>query len=319
MLNMPSPDRPLISFVLLAYNQEKFIREAVAGAFSQNYSPLEIILSDDCSPDPTFEIMQEMAAAYKGPHKIVLNRNERNLGIGQHFNRVMKLATGEIIVPAAGDDISLPSRTFDSWSILHNDPSLKGVSVSIHIFHNDPYRDFPSDNDHYELSRYDIHNYLNRDIPLYAASRAFHRHTHDYFGPMTPECPTDDTSVALRCLLHGTVAVCSKIGVLYRQHGDNSSRPDNLRRFSRRMIHKDYLNSISLAFKGGLISETIYRRLILHVAKLEYRHETLSELEQTKAKFKYYTTHMLFSRHFATREKLGYLRKLLHCLSTPKI
>lgn len=56
--------RPLVTFALFAYNQEKYIREAVDGAFSQTYEPLEIILSDDCSSDRTFEIMQEMAAAY---------------------------------------------------------------------------------------------------------------------------------------------------------------------------------------------------------------------------------------------------------------
>jgi glycosyltransferase involved in cell wall biosynthesis len=42
----------------------------VEGAFSQTYSPLEIILSDDCSSDRTFEIMEEMAREYQGPHLV---------------------------------------------------------------------------------------------------------------------------------------------------------------------------------------------------------------------------------------------------------
>jgi len=42
-------DRPLVTFALLAYNQEEFIREAVEGAFALTYEQLEIILSDDCS------------------------------------------------------------------------------------------------------------------------------------------------------------------------------------------------------------------------------------------------------------------------------
>jgi len=79
--------RPLVSFAVFAYNQEDFIREAVLGAFSQTYSPLEIILSDDCSSDRTFEIMEKMAAAYSGPHRVIVRRNE------------------------ARDDISFPERT----------------------------------------------------------------------------------------------------------------------------------------------------------------------------------------------------------------
>ena len=55
-------DRPLVTFALFAYNQEQYIREAIEGAFAQTYQPLEIILSDDCSTDRTFEIMREMGS-----------------------------------------------------------------------------------------------------------------------------------------------------------------------------------------------------------------------------------------------------------------
>jgi cellulose synthase/poly-beta-1,6-N-acetylglucosamine synthase-like glycosyltransferase len=62
---------PLITLFVYAFNHEKFIREAVEGAFAQTYNPLEIILSDDCSTDRTYEIMQEMAERYSGPHKVI--------------------------------------------------------------------------------------------------------------------------------------------------------------------------------------------------------------------------------------------------------
>jgi glycosyltransferase involved in cell wall biosynthesis len=109
--NYSTPEkRPLVTFALFAYNQEKFIREAVDGAFSQTYSPLEIILSDDCSADRTFEIMKEMATHYQGPHRIVLNKNSKNVGLANHINNVADLTNGEWIVMAAGDDVSLSER-----------------------------------------------------------------------------------------------------------------------------------------------------------------------------------------------------------------
>ena len=58
-----SPERPLVSALVLGYNQESIIRKAVEGAFAQTYIPLEIVLSDDCSTDRTFDIMREMAAS----------------------------------------------------------------------------------------------------------------------------------------------------------------------------------------------------------------------------------------------------------------
>lgn len=114
----PLEERPLVTFALFAYNQEKYIREAVEGAFAQTYEPLEIILSDDCSTDRTFEIMEEMAAGYRGPHRVRLRRSEINLGTALHFCAVGRMTNGELLIVAAGDDISLPARTqviFEHW------------------------------------------------------------------------------------------------------------------------------------------------------------------------------------------------------------
>src|SRR5687768_4578862 len=120
-------DKPLVTLFVFSFNQEKFIREAVEAAFNQTYSPLELILSDDCSQDKTFEIMQEMASAYRGPHTIVLNRNSKNLGLCGHVNRIMEMAKGELILPAAGDDISYLGRTkttVDVWESCSKPPFL---------------------------------------------------------------------------------------------------------------------------------------------------------------------------------------------------
>jgi glycosyltransferase involved in cell wall biosynthesis len=127
-------ERPLITFALFAYNQEKFIREAVEGAFSQTYSPLEIILSDDCSDDRTFEIIKEMVTAYDGPHKIVLNKNNENLGIGRHVCKLFGLSAGELIVFAAGDDSSLSERTyvlFEYWKKYDRPSALQSGYIYI--------------------------------------------------------------------------------------------------------------------------------------------------------------------------------------------
>lgn len=113
----PLEERPLVTFALFAYNQEKYIREAVEGAFAQTYEPLEIILSDDCSSDRTYQIMLEMAEAYRGPHRVVVRQSPKNRRLLGHINDVAALAQGGIIVMAAGDDISLPERTAEHVAI----------------------------------------------------------------------------------------------------------------------------------------------------------------------------------------------------------
>lgn len=103
-------DRPLVTFAIFSFNQESYIREAIEGAFTQTYSPLEIILTDDCSTDGTGALLSQMAAAYDGPHKIIVRRGTRNVGTLAHVLQAARLASGELFVVAAGDDISLPDR-----------------------------------------------------------------------------------------------------------------------------------------------------------------------------------------------------------------
>ena len=98
------------SFVLLSYNQEEYIAEAVTAALAQEGPPLEMILSDDCSQDATFRIMQQVAADYRGPHRVTVRRNETNLGLVGHFGKVFSLCSGDVMIVAWGDDASYPDR-----------------------------------------------------------------------------------------------------------------------------------------------------------------------------------------------------------------
>lgn len=107
--------RPAVTFALVAYNQEEYVREAIEGAFAQDFEPLEIILSDDCSSDSTFAIMQAMAAAYRGPHRVIARQERPNVGTVRHLINIAREASGELLVIGAGDDISYPQRV----SALH--------------------------------------------------------------------------------------------------------------------------------------------------------------------------------------------------------
>jgi glycosyltransferase involved in cell wall biosynthesis len=213
---------PLVTFALVAYKQEQFIREAVEGAFAQTYSPLEIILSDDCSPDRTFEIMQGMAAAYIGPHKIILNRNKNNLGLGSHLNRLMELASGEIIVVGAGDDISLPER---AEHIQREFAAAGGKAMA--VFSDMTEIDATGN----ILKLTDTHPRPGFDHPVQCcrnmlegiagASNAWHRKVFDVFGPLQPKIVFEDRVIALRAALLGTIRHIPEPLVKYRRHQTN--------------------------------------------------------------------------------------------------
>lgn len=108
---MATSSLPRFSIIVLGYNQEKTIEAAIRSVLEQNYDgEMEIILSDDCSTDSTYSIMEDCAKRYKGPIRIVLNRSEKNLGRGKHLEQAISLASYEWIMRQDGDDYSFPYR-----------------------------------------------------------------------------------------------------------------------------------------------------------------------------------------------------------------
>lgn len=99
-----------VSFALLCYNQESFVAEAIAAALAQDCGPIEILISDDASTDATWEAIQRATAGYRGPHRLRLHRNVRNLGCTGHTLAALAMAEGDLVVVGAGDDISEPGR-----------------------------------------------------------------------------------------------------------------------------------------------------------------------------------------------------------------
>lgn len=248
---------PLVTFALFAYNQEGFIREAVEGAFAQVYEPLEIILSDDSSTDQTFEIIQEMAGAYLGPHKLLVRRNKRNLGIACHVNAVLDMAKGSIVVIAAGDDISYSSRTSTSVSLMQGAPSCSAVLVSADIINNtsvvvgEKFMCHSRTN----VSTQDLDKLLKHRAKTFGAGRAIRKSVWDKFPPISSSCPTEDTPLLLRSLMCGPIILSSKKELAYRRHETNLSGVVSILSMNIDDISTQYNDDIRYSVLAKIISD----------------------------------------------------------------
>ncbi len=218
------PAPPLVSLFVLAYSQEEHVRAAIAGAFAQTYSPLEIILSDDNSPDRTFAIMEEMAAAYDGPHRIVLNRNPINLGLIGHINRVMELASGGLVVQNAGDDISHPERVAELAAVWRaGEGRIMAVHSVLEQLEDDgtltPFvRLSPP------LQGVTPRQFIEEPRHLIGASMAWTPDLFEVFGPLGAAPLVEDRPIAFRASLIGEIAWVDRPLLQYRRGG--ASDPD---------------------------------------------------------------------------------------------
>lgn len=274
--------RPLLTLALVTYNQEKFIAQAVQSAFDQTYSPLEVILSDDASTDGTFDILSKMASRYRGPHRIILNRNEQNVGLARHMNQIARLAQGELVVAAAGDDISLPERIeilFKAW----NDSGRRATCLHSRVAHIDP-EGRPTQPPAWEHLGEPTYRIIAQPVsPLqYVKSQqpdvlgctcAWAPSLFKTFGELPQDVIHEDNAIVLRALLaNGSILFIDTPLVQYRVHGGNLFNARETRRqtlqeieaqeqrtrraFARRAVmHRVFGEDLRTALVEGLLSE----------------------------------------------------------------
>ncbi|SFD95918.1 Glycosyl transferase family 2 [Marinobacter sp. DSM 26671] len=247
---------PVVTFALFAFNQEKYIRDAVLGALSQTYEPLEIILSDDCSTDRSFEIMQDVVSSYEGNHRVSVRRNRQNLGLAAHINSVLMDSNGQIVVLAAGDDVSLPERTAESVELLCKNPTATSVLMSGDVINEDGRvvsEKIISKNKNAESVQC-LNDLLSWTHVTFGACRAFRKELFKVFGPLREDCPTEDTPLLLRSLIMGDNILSPKKGVLYRRHDNNLSGVESLISMKIEKIYDQYESDLSKAAELGLLN-----------------------------------------------------------------
>src|SRR3982074_3754852 len=117
--------KPLITILLLCYKQQKFVAEALGGVLSQSYSPLEIIIFDDFSPDRTAEIIERTIAEHPRRPDVRFIRNPENMGAKAIGGAGLSMAKGEFIFFSSGDDVMLPNMVEEMAKVLISE----GVSL----------------------------------------------------------------------------------------------------------------------------------------------------------------------------------------------
>lgn len=95
-------DSPVVSVIVLTYNQENYIRQCIESVLSQETEyPFEVILGEDMGTDSTREICKQYAAE---DDRIILPDREKNLGVTMNWVRCVQQARGKYVMSIGGDD-----------------------------------------------------------------------------------------------------------------------------------------------------------------------------------------------------------------------
>jgi glycosyltransferase involved in cell wall biosynthesis len=181
---MPSSEGegwPLVSVVVITYNQERYIRQTLDGIFMQETSfEYEVIVGEDCSPDGTRGILLEYKERH--PEALHLILQEKNVGMNKNAEAVWRRCRGKYIAYCEGDDYwTDPLKLQKQVDFLENNPGYSGICHKHMVEYADG--NVVSMPDRLTVRDYTMEHYMRGMLPGQTATVV-----HRNFISADPEC-----------------------------------------------------------------------------------------------------------------------------------
>lgn len=122
---------PLVSIIIPVYKRKELACETLECVLKQDYPNYEIIIGDNCSPDGTFEFIQER---YKHIPNIIIFQNSQNLGAARNWQQCLQRAKGKYVKFLWSDDLIEASYLQKTVSFLEKHSEIPFVMTSVKTF-----------------------------------------------------------------------------------------------------------------------------------------------------------------------------------------
>jgi glycosyltransferase involved in cell wall biosynthesis len=123
----------LVSICIPTHNGSDYLEEALLSAFAQDYSSIEIVVSDDGSTDDTLRIVREAGNTHQ---RSISVHHHPPAGIGSNWNNCVDQANGEFIKFLFQDDLLDPGCVSRMVALAQMDPGVGLVYCRRRIIHD---------------------------------------------------------------------------------------------------------------------------------------------------------------------------------------
>lgn len=128
----PSTELPFVSVLVAVYNHAPYICECLDSILAAGYPNLELIITNDASPDDSDTQIRRWLAAHP-ELQVTYLLNPENLGLTRSLNRAIKLAQHDFLCMFAGDDVMLPGSVTSRVRYLQAHPHKLAVFADSHV------------------------------------------------------------------------------------------------------------------------------------------------------------------------------------------
>ncbi len=231
------------TIITLTYNHAPYVREALSSALAQSHAADEIIVVDDASSDGTAEVIAGFLREH--PDSTVrFVRNERNLGVTGSFAKAVAMASGDVLIMMAGDDVSAPNRLERCVVYFSAHPSAMALIANADVIDGESRPTGVLDNcagmtEPVALCLADIPAwaYFLRGRSSCGAAAAYRAEVFRSFSPLRSGLYAEDDPSAFRAMLLGTCDFLPERLVRWRRHANNLSHGTGVRRGPEMALH----------------------------------------------------------------------------------
>jgi len=230
--NEPGSERekwqpPKVSVLMIAYNQEKFISQAIESVLMQETDfPVELVIGEDCSTDGTRRIVEEYAK--KHPDRIRPLYRTTNLGVNVNFAGTLAACNGEYVALLDGDDYWTDARKLaKQTAFLDGHPECAICFHNAFVFTDGLNNDEPGLNANRTgnqllcrpgmQTRYSQTELLKGNVIPYC-SVMFRRTAAGTLPAWFEKLSIEDLPLYILCAEHGPAAYLNEVMAAYRLH-----------------------------------------------------------------------------------------------------
>ncbi|MFP5273329.1 glycosyltransferase family 2 protein [Coleofasciculus sp.] len=125
---------PSISCIIVSYNNEIFLKDAITSVVNQTLPVTEIVIADDGSTDNSRELIASFAHKYPQIQPIY---REKNLGVAANRDLAIRSAQSELITTLDGDDWYSPQKIEREFLAIEETSGAIACS-DVYIAHTEP-------------------------------------------------------------------------------------------------------------------------------------------------------------------------------------